>query len=316
MSNKFPSLPAPRFAPQKPSPLSQATATPPATEPLKLEPAKPPPTNSSATGQSKPKKKSKKKAPPTSTTTTTFNPAAPGKQFATQIFTLVDALKANGGPMNLSDLEAVTGVRGLLSEHTDVPFNPDLYDAFNKHDRVNVTERGMVKLWSYRPDYLISNPQQLLELLQRFSSRGGMPIVTLKQSWPNVMSAITELENEGKVLVFRTEGMPGKEGVVKTVFYDELGCRENLGPSRGALDEEFREMWHSLETPPVHTLPQELQEAGLTSSTSTAVKPQPTQKKSKKKGRGGKVKITNTHLKDLGIDLSKDYVPANASQKK
>lgn len=52
--------------------------------------------------------------------------------------------------MNLMDLEAVTGVRGLLSEHTDVPFNRDLYDALNKHDRVNVTERGFVKLWSYR----------------------------------------------------------------------------------------------------------------------------------------------------------------------
>lgn len=75
-------------------------------------------------------------------------------------------------------------------------------------------------------------------------------------------------------------------------------------------------MWHALETPPAHTLPLELQEAGLTSSTSANVKPPPTQKKSKKKGRGGKVKITNTHLKDLGIDLSKDYVPANAGQKK
>lgn len=79
---------------------------------------------------------------------------------------------------------------------------------------------------------------------------------------------------------------------------------------------EFRGMWHALETPPAHTLPLELQEAGLTSSTSANVKPPPTQKKSKKKGRGGKVKITNTHLKDLGIDLSKDYVPANAGQKK
>jgi hypothetical protein len=152
------------------------------------------------------------------------------------------------------------------------------------------------------------------------------------------------------------------------VFYDQMGCRENLGPTRGALDEgkliplsprdnkkhddrsyatprtlshlhsnesvckfyqterkspsplpfsnpiepkkEFREMWHSLQTPPVHSLPSELQEAGLTSSTSAALKPQQTTRKSKKKGgKGGKVKITNTHLKDLGIDLSKDYVP-------
>lgn len=218
--------------------------------------------------------------------------------------------------MNLSDLEAITGVRGLLSEHTDIPFNQELYDAFNSHERVNVTDKGMVKLWSYRPDYLINNPQQVLELLQRFSSRGGMPVVTLKRSWPNVMSAITELENEGKILVYRTEGVGGKEGMVKTVFFDELGCRENLGPQRGALDEEFREMWHSLQTPPVHALPLELQEAGLTSSSSSTVKPQQASRKTKKKGgKGGKVKITNTHLKDLGIDLSKDYVPSSQDRK-
>lgn len=310
MANKFPSLPAPRFAPQKPSPLSQQTV-----DVIKTEQQNKSTPSSTVTSpiDTKTKKKTKKKAQPVSVAA--LDSAAPGKQFATQIFKLVDALKTNGGPMNLSDLEAVTGVRGLLSEHTDVPFNQDLYDAFNNHDRVNVTERGMVKLWSYRPDYLISNPQQVLELLQRFSSRGGMPIVTLKQSWPNVMSAITELENEGKVLVFRTEGLPGKEGMVKTVFYDELGCRENLGPTRGALDEEFREMWHSLETPPIHTLPQELQEAGLSSSNSEVVKPHIVQKKSKKKGKGGKVKITNTHLKDLGIDLSKDYVPVGSQKK-
>ncbi|MBW0467910.1 hypothetical protein O181_007625 [Austropuccinia psidii MF-1] len=307
MSNKFPCLPAPRFAPQKPSPLSQQTAEPPKTDNLapmnnKVDTNIAPP----------PKKKAKKPAP---TAPALVDNSGPGKQFATQIFKLVDALKANGGPMNLSDLEAVTGVRGLLSEHTDTPFNQELFDAFNAHDRVNVTERGMVKLWSYRPDYLINSPKQVLELLQRFSSRGGMPVVTLKQSWPNVMSAITELENEGKVLVFRTEAVPGKEGVVKTVFYDELGCRENLGAKRGALDEEFRDMWHSLQTPPAHSLELELQEAGLTSSTSATVKPPPSQKKTKKKAKGGKVKITNTHLKDLGIDLSQDYIPKGAQKK-
>ncbi|CAH7671675.1 expressed protein [Phakopsora pachyrhizi] len=189
--------------------------------------------------------------------------------------------------------------------HTDTAFNQDLYDAFNAHDRVNVSDRGMVKLWSYRPDFLINNSHQVLELLKRFSSRGGMPVNTLKQSWPGVMTAITE----GKILVFRTEGSVGKEGVAKCAFYDDLGCREKLGPNHGALDEEFREMWHLLETPPVHSLPQELQEAGLTSSSSTNIRPVSTQKKSKKRAKGGKVKITNTHLKDLGIDLSKDYVP-------
>ncbi|KAH9450641.1 hypothetical protein H4Q26_015201 [Puccinia striiformis f. sp. tritici PST-130] len=310
MSTKFPSLPAPRFAPPKPSPLSQSAATPPPEEIQQpQQPAINPPSSSILSATTKPKKGKK---PNKQTAASVVDNSGPGKQFATQVFKLVDALKQNNGPMNLSDLEAQTGVRGLLSEHTDVPFNQELYDAFNSHDRVNAIEKGFVRLWSYRPDYIISNPQEVLELLKRFSTtRGGMPYASLKSSWPGVMSAIIELENEGKILVLRTEGVGGKEGnTVKTVFYDELGCRENLGPSRGALDPDFREMWHSLQTPPVHSLPIELQEAGLTSTTSNNPKPTNSNRKIKKKsGKGGKVKITNTHLKDLGIDLSKDYLP-------
>ncbi|PLW08355.1 hypothetical protein PCANC_24414 [Puccinia coronata f. sp. avenae] len=308
MSNsKFPTLPAPRFAPQKPSPLSQPDVPNP-------EQKQQHHTSSSTQKKKSNKKKSQQLPPPT---TPVPDNSGPGRQFATQVFKLIDALKQRNGPMNLSDLEAQTGVRGLLQEHTDVPFNPELYNAFNTHERVNAIEKGLVKLWSYRPDYNINNPQDVLDLLQRFSNRGGMPVATLKDSWPGVMQAITDLENEGKVLVSRTEGNAGKEGVPKTVFLDELGCRDNLGPTRGALDPEFREMWHSLQTPLVHDLPIELQEAGLTSSSlSNLSKPAQTHRKPKKKGgRGGKVKITNTHLKDLGIDLSKDYLPATAAKK-
>ncbi|OAV98536.1 hypothetical protein PTTG_01825 [Puccinia triticina 1-1 BBBD Race 1] len=304
MATKFPCLPAPRFAPQKPSPLSQPAATPP-TEPPNSQPQ---PSTNAPSSTAPPKKKKKKPIQPPPPVVAD---SGPGKHFATQIFKLVDTLKQCNGPMNLSDLEAQTGVRGLLSEHTDVPFNKELFDAFNSHERVNVIDKGLVKLWSYKPDYIINNAQHVLDLLKRFSDRGGMPVNTLKASWPGVMTAITELENEGKILVFRTDSVGAKEGVVKTVFYDELGCRENLGPTRGALDEEFREMWHSLLTPPADSLPLELQEAGLTSSAVATVKPQQTTRKTKKRGgKGGKVKITNTHLKDLGIDLSKDYVPS------
>ncbi|KAA1104649.1 hypothetical protein PGT21_029022 [Puccinia graminis f. sp. tritici] len=231
MASKFPSLPAPRFAPPKPSPLSQpATTAPP--EPPKSQPQ---PSANAPSSSAPPKKKKKKNAQPTAPPV--VEDLGPGKQFATQVFKLVDTLKRTNGPMNLSDLEAQTGVRGLLSEHTDVPFNKELFDAFNSHERVNVTEKGLVRLWSYKPDYVINNPKQVLELLERFSGMGGMPVNTLKQSWPNVMTAITELENEGKVLVLRTESVGAKEGTPKTVFYDQLGCRENLGPTRGALDD-------------------------------------------------------------------------------
>ena len=46
-----------------------------------------------------------------------------------------------------------------------------------------------------------------------------------------------------------------------------------------------------------------------TSAVNAAVPTLATKKKARKGAGNRRVKITNTHLKDLGIDLSKDYVP-------
>lgn len=45
----------------------------------------------------------------------------------------------------------------------------------------------------------------------------------LQESWPNARSAIEELEKEGKVMVIRTGANAEREGVMKVVFWNELG---------------------------------------------------------------------------------------------
>ena len=59
--------------------------------------------------------------------------------------------------------------------------------------------------------------------MRRYAPRGGLTVKSLRESWPQVGSAIEELEKEGKVLVTRTGGTGDKEGQLKAVFLDELG---------------------------------------------------------------------------------------------
>lgn len=166
-----------------------------------------------------------------------------------------------------------------------------------------------------------------------------MSINKLKESWPAVQTAIDDLEAQGKVFVLRTES---KGGQPKTVLYNPVAEKEDLGPNNGAMDEgasssclaspsssdivlraEFQSMFKSLATPASHMLAKELTSAGLTATTvsSSAFNPlnptgtgvQQTAGRRKKGARGGanrKVKLTNTHLgKEMGVDLSRDYTP-------
>ncbi|BGP19851.1 hypothetical protein JCM10213_003160 [Rhodosporidiobolus nylandii] len=223
-----------------------------------------------------------------------------GRHWQTQLALTVSFLKNLGGPIRLEDLALRSGVEALLH-------NAELVQGLQQHERVKYDER--TGLWAYKPDFILSSKSDLLILLRRASPEGGLAVKKLRESWEGVTKAIEELEKEGRVLVTRTEGKgaAGGEGTMKMVFLDDIGLEKD------PLDQEFKDLWRSLKTPVGDELAQELQSAGLTASSSLA--PPPTTTKKKAKGRKGpgssnrRFKITNTHLKDQGIDLSKDYVP-------
>ncbi|GAA5956779.1 hypothetical protein JCM8115_003817 [Rhodotorula mucilaginosa] len=233
------------------------------------------------------------------------NTAAVGRHWQTQLAIAVAFLKQHNAPIRLEDLAIRSGVEHLLT-------NPELQQGLRQHDRVRFDER--TQLVSYKPDFVLNSKSDLIVLLRRNAAQGGLPVKKLRESWSGVTNAIEELEREGRVLVTRTgknlhapNSGGGAEGQMKTVFLDDIG-RE-----RDPLDQEFKDLWHSLKTPIGDELAQELQAAGLTAS--SAAPPPPTTNKKKVKGRKGpgssnrRFKITNVHLKDQGIDLSKDYVP-------
>jgi len=231
-----------------------------------------------------------------------------GQHYQTQIIYAVGYLKERPNqPIRLEDLAAFARVDEL--QH-----NAEMLAAFKAHERIVYDEK--TDLYSYKPDFAIRNNNELLALLRRYSPRGGMLVKKLQESWPNAKSAIEELERDGKVMVIRTGGSSDREGQMKMVFWDEMGRMKKV-------DEEFNTMWHKLKLPDQITIAKELEEGGMkTTSTLASELPSSTAniKKPKKKGGNRKIKIQNTHLKELGIDLSKDFLkpgtPSSSSGKK
>ncbi|GAA5935531.1 hypothetical protein JCM1841_003706 [Sporobolomyces salmonicolor] len=220
-----------------------------------------------------------------------------GRHWQTQLVLAVSFLKQLNRPIRLDDFAITSGIEALLHNH-------ELLEAFKNHDRVTYNDR--TELFTYKPDFILNSKTDLLALLRRYSPQGGLAVKPLRDQWPGTTNAIEELEREGRVLVSRTEGKGDQKGQMKVVFLDDVG------KEREGLDQEFKDLWHSLKTPLGDDLADELQAAGLTSS-SGAPPPPTTTKKKAGKGRKGssnrRFKITNTHLRDQGIDLSKDYVP-------
>ncbi|KAM0750575.1 hypothetical protein T439DRAFT_380464 [Meredithblackwellia eburnea MCA 4105] len=249
-----------------------------------------------------------------STTNPNPNPAVPvppalanetiGRHLKTQLLTALTFLKSHNAPIRLEDLAIRSGVEGLLN--TD----GELWEMFRSNERVDVDER--VGLIRYKPDFLLSSKSDLLTLLQRYAPKGGLQVKTLRESWSGVNVAIEELEKEGKVLVTRSGGSREREGVMKAVFWDEVGERGGV-----RVGEEFRLLWNGLRTPVDEELANELHAAGLSSSSSTTLPTKPTTgkkgSKQKKPGQNNrKHKITNTHLEE--IDLSRDFLPGMAAK--
>lgn len=77
-----------------------------------------------------------------------------------------------------------------------------------------------------QPDFDIQNREDLVRVLKKYQPRGGIPVKTLKESYPTVQIALEELEKEGRVLVTRSLGgraFEDKEGAMKMAFYDDVG---------------------------------------------------------------------------------------------
>jgi len=224
-----------------------------------------------------------------------------GTNVNTQLVYAVNHLKSTPNPMRLQDIAIVT--------NTPLDSDPLLLDKFKAHDRIAWDPK--TDLYSYKHEFNFRNKAALLTEIQRQTRKGGgISVRALKESWKEAPAAIEELEKEGEVLVTRTM----KDGQLRMVFWNEIKPTEEDGGMQ--VEEEFNELWHSLEVPNDVDLLKQLESEGLQVTNAEALAPKaPSTKKKGKRGgapRQRQVRITNTHMKGE-IDLSKDYVAPGKS---
>ncbi|GAA93734.1 uncharacterized protein L969DRAFT_608927 [Mixia osmundae IAM 14324] len=227
---------------------------------------------------------------------------AGGTQAATQLYAAVLHLKDRNGPVRLEDLIDYTSAHLLGQPGAEQ--EGGLLRALRQHERVEYDPR--TDLYSWRPLHRITTTADLYRIVKTEGEKGGIKVSLLKESCPTVEQHIRTLEQDGKIIVTRGESKEfGKEGPMRMVFPDEIG-------QKILIDPDFRKLWEEIKTPGELDLPSEMREAGLMAAKKASILDpiDRTTAQNKKSKRGARVKITNKHLKSLGIDLSKDYAPS------
>ncbi|KAF9976818.1 hypothetical protein BGZ73_007725 [Actinomortierella ambigua] len=176
--------------------------------------------------------------------------------------------------------------------NVDLEANPELYQALKDSSKIDY---DMVShTFQYRPTYNIKSKEDLLALLEKNKNVGGMEYKELKDSYSKLPEAVRQLAEEGKILVIKT-----KDGQPRVLYWNDV--RYNT-----AMDREFRDIWHRMRVPDETDLPKELVKAGLAHMQVHDKKGPGEVKKQKTARKNRRMKITNTHMKDL--DLTKDFV--------
>ncbi|KLT38313.1 hypothetical protein CC85DRAFT_289636, partial [Cutaneotrichosporon oleaginosum] len=178
---------------------------------------------------------------------------------------------------------------------------------------------------------IVLRTQQDLRRHIRLHSRPTKPIVYKElrelMPGPDLPQFTEELEKDGSIMILRSltgrlkdAPLPplGRENAWgeklnaggperwKTVFFDTI--REN-GRSTARVEDEIIHAWADVKISETDNVAKLLEDQDLKASSAAQgpIKEKKTEApKKKKKGRRS-LKITNTHMKELGIDFTKDY---------
>ncbi|KAF9411091.1 hypothetical protein BGZ94_001445 [Podila epigama] len=207
-----------------------------------------------------------------------------GKHVKSILVAAISYLKSVDEPQTAEDIKRKGDV--------DLNAHPELFKLLRDNEKIDYDVVNQTYL--YKPTYHIKSKEDLLRMLEKRKNEGGMEYKELKDSYSKLNEAVNELAAEGRILVVKT-----KDGSPRILFWNDQ--RYNT-----AMDPEFRLIWHRLRIPDEVDLPKELEKAGLTHMQVFDKKGPGEVQKRKPARRNRKMKITNTHMKEL--DLTKDFV--------
>ena len=174
---------------------------------------------------------------------------------------------------------------------------PSVVNTLKKFSAVKYDAEKGTYQWIFEYDLKRGKPD-LLRLLENNKDTHGFILGDLLESYPgDLPAAVEELEHSGEILLIRAN-----EKKKWKIYHTDSALKHEV-------DKDFKELWELLVVPEDATgFETELAAAGLKIQTAEKEKTGDNDGKKKKSNRGKRIKIVNTHLADLGIDLTKDYV--------
>ncbi|KAI4146499.1 MAG: hypothetical protein L6R39_003445 [Caloplaca ligustica] len=214
-----------------------------------------------------------------------------GTHIMTQITYAIEYLKTKNTPQSISDILSY-----LSLQTRDQSYKRSIETILRGHDKVNYqpASEGSPALFSFRPAHNIRSAESLLRHLQAQSTAQGLSVKELRDGWPEAEDAITQLEEEGKLLVTRNR----KDNHARMIWPNDPSLKFDV-------DDEFQSIWHRIKLPEPGVLADELEREGLTPANKnrTVKKPVKVQEKAKRKPRSGG-KTTNVHMAGILKDYS------------
>ncbi|KAJ1918989.1 transcription factor TFIIE beta subunit, TFIIEB, Tfa2 [Mycoemilia scoparia] len=196
-----------------------------------------------------------------------------------KMFRIVDHLKKAKDQQTLDQIQQISGV---MVHGNDALIKQLMNNAKVIYDKETET-------FAYKPEYNLRTKEDLLKLLKDHSDKGGIKVDTLKDSFLDINSAAKELKDEGKIFT-----LDKKDGRARVMFYAS-------GPSVEPVDEEIKEIWDKLSVPDEADLKTDLEKANMKPIRVEEEEVVHEEKKKKQRQSNRKIKITNTHLKDLDL---------------
>lgn len=205
-----------------------------------------------------------------------------GSHLSTKLHLAVEYIKQQEAPVPISKLE------GYLS----INVKSTLLSLLKEIDRIKYDPA--TETVEYTSLHNIQLSEDLLNFLRSQTTAKGVLVKELRDGWPGCNEAITELEEEGKIIALRNK----KDNSPRSVW-------ANFGGEIGIMDSDFVDEWSKIKVPDRDSLYEALVENSLkpTGEDPHDLKKRPVQQeRKKKKVRRGK--ITNTHMKGILKDYS------------
>ena len=216
-----------------------------------------------------------------------------GSDSYTQVTYIIEFLKKKGESKTFQEVLQYMSFMGLPDQQKRT-----LASILRKHGRVQWIPDPTKKTYDsgkfkHRPIINVRTKDQLLAYLQRKADAQGVSVKELKDGWPDCEGAITELEQQHRLLVTRTK----KDGHARMVWADDSTLRHTVEP-------EFETMWHRIELP--DDLVKKLIDAGQKPASEDPSKrakapPKAKDKKKRPPRKGGRT--TNVHMEHLLRDF-------------